>query len=787
MDENQLKETWNILEHSRNDLDFRDPLSIISALYKGGVNLTSEVFDYIATRVGGTGELYLPSNLTRFMLSLIPQKITPSVLEPWRVVSTRQVLIEELSIKNHDILTPHQRLYDMLTEIYKQDIYFGNPVDILVNSAETYDIVFATPPWGILKDRDSNKVKIGEIEFDLDSLAIDEKIILLSMSRLNDNGIGIALVSPLFYLNTLKKRKFNDILKNCGLFINAVIGVPKGTFSHTTIGGLILSISRVETQKLFVAEFSSDLKHQEQIRGNYFQMQKGAYISQGEWVVHEEFHDIHQLLENEKLLNITKRMSLEKITFGDIVDNYEINRGGNSFKRFPEAVNNVYLPLMASTPATTSQELLPPKLKSYLKLAINPQMAESSYVAAMLNSEVGLIIRETAKRGYNIPSIMPRELLDGPFFIAPLDKQKQISDMKLKIMSVQREIDYIEKELWKKPESVIDFNETLDSIDTAIYPKPVATNITTDDSKLPDSVGKERIVNWIESLPFPLATVLWRYQAAENSHKIKFDRLLVFFEVLAKFISVIHLSGLVTNEIIWQRIKVDMNKMLKKNGLSIDRATFGTWVELASWFSKQVRIELEKDTEFVKEVYHCLDIQLIKSISNKDISAAIKIANQYRNEMLGHTGAHQESSYETYRIRLEEQLSIVMDSMNNAWGNSQLVQPITSKYNNGSHLYQAFKIMGTRTPFENITLDVKEPMQDGDLYFNTFGETRSLKILPFIKIMAAPTTAKHACYFYDRLSSSGDELRFLSYHYEEDSDVTKAFPDTMEIIGDLFN
>jgi hypothetical protein len=66
---------------------------------------------------------------------------------------------------------------------------------------------------------------------------------------------------------------------------------------------------------------------------------------------------------------------------------------------------------------------------------------------------------------------------------------------------------------------------------------------------------------------------------------------------------------------------------------------------------------------------------------------------------------------------------------------------------------------------EHNTLHLLDP--DGDL---------SLKLLAFVRVMPSPKTEANACYFYNR--KHGDKQRFVSYHFDADSEVESFFADT---------
>ena len=62
-------------------------------------------------------------------------------------------------------------------------------------------------------------------------------------------------------------------------------------------------------------------------------------------------------------------------------------------------------------------------------------------------------------------------------------------------------------------------------------------------------------------------------------------------------------------------------------------------------------------------------------------------------------------------------------------------------------------------------------------------EQRTLKLLPLVKVMPSPKTEENACYFYNRQQKDG--IRFLSYHFESDSDVVQEFADAAEALRKL--
>lgn len=74
-------------------------------------------------------------------------------------------------------------------------------------------------------------------------------------------------------------------------------------------------------------------------------------------------------------------------------------------------------------------------------------------------------------------------------------------------------------------------------------------------------------------------------------------------------------------------------------------------------------------------------------------------------------------------------------------------------------------------------------MEDGHLHLKSPDEQRALKLLPFVKVMPSPKAEGNACYFYNRQQKDG--IRFLSYHFESESEVVQEFADAAEALRKL--
>jgi hypothetical protein len=102
---------------------------------------------------------------------------------------------------------------------------------------------------------------------------------------------------------------------------------------------------------------------------------------------------------------------------------------------------------------------------------------------------------------------------------------------------------------------------------------------------------EDRLDQWFETLPFPLASILRTWQATPSQDFMsKHGHLLKFFEATAEFFSVILLSAYKSNDAIFEPHKQKLKELMAEQKLSFQRATFGTWKLVVEYLAKQTRV-----------------------------------------------------------------------------------------------------------------------------------------------------------------------------------------------------
>jgi hypothetical protein len=393
------------------------------------------------------------------------------------------------------------------------------------------------------------------------------------------------------------------------------------------------------------------------------------------------------------------------------------------------------------------------KLKDYVQLQIDSDLADAYLVVELLNRDIGQLVLDQARVGGHIQRIAVNELMCLSFYLPTKTVEQKMMAAAGKVEAICAEARELEGAIWSDPRTI---DSVLDQI---------------------ESVNKEdRLEDWIDTLPFPLASILWRYKAASGSTRERYEILLHFFEAMAEFVAAVHLSAFSSDTDLWAEHGPGLQSVLSRHNLSLDRATFGTWKGVVEYLGKRARPLLQESPEICENIYRTRNRSVIEMLTASELRQALQAANSIRNAWSGHVGAVGERDARTIESELLSLLQLCRGCMGREWQGYELLQPDQCRFVDGVFQYQLRRLTGTRTPFEMVTRESIEAMEDGSLYLFDPDGGRGLRLLPFVRMMASPQTAVNACYFF---SSKGKEgYRYVSYHFEQESGLTQPFEDT---------
>jgi hypothetical protein len=126
---------------------------------------------------------------------------------------------------------------------------------------------------------------------------------------------------------------------------------------------------------------------------------------------------------------------------------------------------------------------------------------------------------------------------------------------------------------------------------------------------------------WADTLPFPLASILWHYEA-EPDDGAKVDYLLKFFEALAQFTATVLLSACITD-----RELLEANRAAWFSGhmsRRLHRATFGEWLELTERLAVTLRglLEADRGEERCRGLFRARDLELAARVAGREVGGS---------------------------------------------------------------------------------------------------------------------------------------------------------------------
>jgi serine/threonine protein kinase len=298
---------------------------------------------------------------------------------------------------------------------------------------------------------------------------------------------------------------------------------------------------------------------------------------------------------------------------------------------------------------------------------------------------------------------------------------------------------------------------------------------------------EEGFLPWVESLPFPLASILWAYYA-ELDPRIKIDYLLNFFEATAQFAASVQLSAYWSDQEFFDTHRTAWFGTDPDNPRPADLATasFGMWVNLSQRLAKTTRRLLSSGAATAESCYALFaanDPDLIKALTSKKFFEILIPARDYRNAWAGHGGVPGQSELDRRLTVLEDLLALIRSLIGTAFETWILLKPGSATYTGGLFELTFTGLTGTNQTFRTQRQQVAEPLDSGRLYLLNAGSMKALQLVPLIRVIAGKKTGEDAVYFYNRRVPGA--IRWVSYHSPAEPELILADQDVDDFLSDL--
>lgn len=407
-----------------------------------------------------------------------------------------------------------------------------------------------------------------------------------------------------------------------------------------------------------------------------------------------------------------------------------------------------------------------------ISLDVNP--VDSGFLAAWLNSEWGLISRRRAidagSTGAHVQALRsdPASLMRwADELIVPvpdLAVQTAVTSADDRLASFQAELSTRRASIWGSP----------DSADAVV--REIARAF--DDS----------LSSWNEQLPYPIATALW---TAETASAVS-DKQLAYmhaWEAIIAFHATVLLSAVRSIPGIGADIQAAIRRTLRKQGMGIERATFGTWIVIAEKASSAIREALgsadRDEIARVRRAFGDLSQDGIASLASKDVIEKFNELNGMRNRWNGHSGHTSDGDRQAQIDSLIADLRKLRQILGSVWTQLILVRAGSLERGRSGYLQTAEVALGNTSPFRKSSYRVGEPMIAGDLYLVKDGSESPLPLLQFVQLKPAPRDAQYTTYFYNR--TEGSNVRLVSFQHGSESELRESLANFSDDFDGLAN
>ncbi|MCK5630701.1 MAG: hypothetical protein KAI26_08825, partial [Nanoarchaeota archaeon] len=532
----------------------------------------------------------------------------------------------------------------------------------------------------------------------------------------------------------------------------AVISIPSGAFAPlTSISSNLVVFSKKHTDKTFVAEITPDKRTNKIVFDNYKNRREGKAIQLGTLVDFDSFTSLQALVSEKEMQEMVKRIGYPPISLTEIALKINILKTDIS-DEVNNLPNSIYLPKVGNSPVVTNPSAMKIKPKKYYQIHLNTEKAIADFVANYLNSPIGKKLRESMGVGSVILQIPISQLSNCTLYLPDLQTQSELIALDSKIEQFSLRLEELKRKLWRQPRSYKMIHKDLNSINQ-----------------------EEKLEYWIDTLPFPISSILWHYYATKDNNK-KFEHLFHFFEALSEFFSMLMLSALVQDK---EFYKQECHKWIETDDKFKEwylRSTFGGWNKLTSRLAKATRVYLadKEKKDFCKSLYGNPTEAYMNMLTSKGIVNILDEVAELRNRWKGHGGITSEEQTKQRVIKLEQHLNKLRKLIADGFEDTRIFTQMKGELDEDIFTLTGKVLVGAKSPLREKSVKSIIPLEKKKLYLTHTNQMKPVELLPFIKYVES----SDACYFYTSIKH-GDAW-WVSYHFDKDPEITQPVDNELQ-------
>lgn len=712
------------------------------------------------------GEILRADHVTRLIAEVAAALDIGSAIDPFAVSPAILGSVPTIPGARRLAVTPDPATAQIAEEIFPHEAQWalGDPFDPPNAASASFDWIVSSPPVG-LRRRDLVLDGLPA------PLARSDPGLAPLWTKLPEVQVGALVMMTEAIL--WRQPSWLDAFQDLGFHLRSAISVPGGLAPATAITGLLCEFRREPVEALFVARATPTTDLAALVR-NLAQHEPAKFIELGALIPHGEFVGWSNLKAARLFEAATKHSPAPLVRLGDLMlDTPPRSVDGSAG---PEgdapAANAIYFNpgyrgrwvLLQPPDATKGQNRI-------IEIQLDPSKALAPFVAGWLNGETGRLTQTSLGHPFR-PLLTPTTAQDIVVPAPPIKEQARTARVGARLATLRDEASRLEELLWGRPWNI---DEMEDGLALAVSDDPLG--------------------RWVESLPFPLASIAHRY-AAEADTAGKIDKLHFLFEAFAQYMAIVALSMCRRHPDLWERERAHL---IADRSVPLDRPDFGLWLQIASRLGKTLRRarddarqsdQPESDRkDALRSMFGIADSVLIDAVIEKKLNRILQEARTLRNTTKAHGGLS-EGALDAHRLaQLEDILEQVREATAHAFRRTDLVQPGDGRRSNGVRTYAKARVL--RGPV-NVFRE-RELVTPSALDFDAEalcvvdiqeGLTEdALELLPLVRMRPSPGTEMNAAYFYNRRESDG--FHFVSYHFPAEDDAPLDDPGLAALMSEL--
>lgn len=303
-------------------------------------------------------------------------------------------------------------------------------------------------------------------------------------------------------------------------------------------------------------------------------------------------------------------------------------------------------------------------------------------------------------------------------------------------------------------------------------------NLIEDEMEISSDLDENELEDWIETLPYPIASILWaNITSLTYEHKVKY--LLHFFEAFSKFNFNLLLSGLSADIFAYERdVAFCFADSESKYGeWWFNEPSFGNWNyyggSLASIIRNQLKDKYQRNQ--CSKLFGKPKNELLAKLSDYDLFQILKKASKYRNVWDAHGPRVSEDEYKKRHGILTVLLAELQNILSDAFKDNLLIIPVQGTLEDGVYDFTVKKFVGTNERFRPMKIKTSNPLDKSRIYMITTNKRKPLELLPLIRLK------DDVCYFYNGKNQNDGMAQYVSYYEQDKAEI--SLPEDPNLIG----